>query len=75
MAFALAIPFAWSILYLDFHVDVLSLISLFSLSKRKTSLHALPQSVSIALFHFIILKVHIMIRNYLMSACVIFHAW
>ena len=75
MAFALAIPFAWNILYPDFHVDVLSLISLFVLSKRKASIPALPQSVYIAFSHFIILKVHIMIRNYLMSACVIFHAW
>lgn len=51
MAFALAVPFAWNILYPDFHVAALSHLSLpqrvFLTLLSKTALHALPQSVSI----------------------------
>lgn len=51
--------FAWNILYPDFYVAVLSQISLprrglFWLHCQKSAPRSLPESVSIALFHFII---------------------
>lgn len=80
MAFALAVPFDWNIIYPDFHGAVLPQIflpqgGLFCLHCQKATLHALLPSIFIALFHFIILTVHITIRNYLMSVCVVLHAW